>query len=237
MSKKESKHGSTLENHAAGPKNRKQGCSESRKMQQKDMAVLSIPTKSWAAQHAAGSLWMPIICFQDGLIIQHSLLGAGQCTLQRDFFFFPWWSVQYGRRSYIWKLGCSQYHVPDLFQWWVSSAWTSTLAAVSLNLLWWDREYQVEGAISGYFDNKSSSTRQGSPVRLRTRLDNEQCGVKKVHLGVSGTASQAAPLAVNNARSLWQKKSGLAKAIPQFPGEVGHNLAREWLCCFCFVFL
>ena len=88
MSKKESKHGSTLENHAAGPKNRKQGCSESRKMQQKDMAVLSIPTKSWAAQHAAGSLWMPIICFQDSLIIQHSLLGAGQCTLQRDFFFF-----------------------------------------------------------------------------------------------------------------------------------------------------
>ena len=33
---------------------------------------------------------MPIICFQDSLIIQHSLLGAGQCTLQRDSFFnFP----------------------------------------------------------------------------------------------------------------------------------------------------
>lgn len=88
MSTKESKHGSTLENHAAGPKNRKQGCSESLKMQQKDMAVLSIPTKSWAAQHEVGSLWMPIICFQDSLIIQHSLLGARQCTLQRDFFFF-----------------------------------------------------------------------------------------------------------------------------------------------------
>lgn len=41
MSKKESKHGSTLENHAAGPQNRKQGRSESLKMQQKDMAIMS----------------------------------------------------------------------------------------------------------------------------------------------------------------------------------------------------
>lgn len=100
------------------------------------------------------------------------------------FSFSPWWSVRYGRRSCVWKLGCSQYHVPDLFQWWVSSAWTSTLAAVSLNLLWWDREHQVEGAISEDSDNKSSSTRQGSPGRLGTRLDNEQCGVKEVHLGI-----------------------------------------------------
>ena len=85
--KKESKHGRTLENHAAGPQNRKQGPSESLKMEQKDKALMSIPTKSWAALQEVGSLWMPIICFQDSLIIQHSLLGTGQRTLQREFFF------------------------------------------------------------------------------------------------------------------------------------------------------
>lgn len=89
--KKEKKHGRTLENHAAGPQNRKQGPSESLKMEQKDKALMSIPTKSWAALQEVGSLWMPIICFQDSLIIQHSLRGIGQCTLQREFYFliFP----------------------------------------------------------------------------------------------------------------------------------------------------
>lgn len=119
----------------------------------------------------------------------------------------------------IWKLGCSWkltfliyfsdgYHPLGLVPW-QQFPW---------NLLWWDREYQVEEPSVGTLTTNQVLPGRVPPGRLGTRLDNEQCGVKEVHLGGSverkpGSSFGCGQCKVPVAEEVWLAKATLSSQV------------------------